>query len=158
MPAEFTVSVRVLCQAQQHPDATEGDQPASVDSDLQTMAAESGRTVQLHIQQGHEDPDGSAQPLEHPVFKPQPRTPREGTTPPEGTTEQGGNEAAEAPTGLHSLCATTVAGQCSFQGFQIGGEGLADVEPGPYTLLFRSRDLEDGRILVQLSQPKGKKK
>ena len=153
IPAEFSVSVRILCEAQD-PDAEDGAQPAATHVGLQTMAAESGRTVYLHLQQGHEDLDGSGQPLQQPVFKPQHHTP----TPPGGAATTQDGEGAETPAGLQCLCAVTAAGECSFQGFQIGGEGLAVVEPGPYTLVISSQGLADERILVQLSQPKGKKK
>lgn len=156
VPTGFVISVRILCKAQAEPDATDGGQPAADshtgNSGLQTMTAESGRSVYLQLQQGHEDPDGTMQPLKQPVFRLQERT----TTPPEATGQEG--QAEEALAAVESLCAVTAAGECSFQGFQIGGEGLAALEAGPYTLVVSSIGQQDERILVQLNLPKGKKK
>lgn len=150
--AEFRISVRVLCTSPQPDTDADGVQPSAADT--QTMTAESGRSVYLYLQQGHEEPEAGMQPVNLPVFKSQRRT----TTPPEATSTEQDGAIEEAPAGVVSLCAITTAGECSFEGFQIGGEGLESLEAGPYTLVVSSIGLPDARILVQLTLPKGKKK
>jgi hypothetical protein len=156
VPAQFVISVRILCAPQETCTGTQeraGSQTSVSATQPAIFTAESGRSVYLLLQQGHVDP-GSIQPLDIRVFLPAPTTAPQGESKPVKEEES----AEKAPVGEVSLCAVTTAGRCCFQGLQIGGDGLAPLEAGPYTLLVRSTGLPDQRILVQLSMPKGKKK
>lgn len=145
-PAEFRITVRMFCQAQNSTEKADVAPESSAESQVTTY--ESGRRVQLQLKKGHETPEDAMELLQHPVF----------AAPPEATEATESGDAVEVPAGVSCLCARTSAGECSFHGFQIGGEGLEALEAGPYTLVISSADLADQRILVQLSIPKGKKK